>query len=201
MSAGRLLTARLTPRPSQVYVWLKYFGYDDAAARTLDAVLGFMRSLPNWAWHGGSRSMGDLGNNGKWFINKGVERGLMHYRAGLNMIPLLEAFRADPTDHLLLEIAMGALAGARMCPPLSPTVSRTTSLAVSQLNSLEDDAGVGMASLRANVQHRRERSHVHDVPFIPLRQRVRSTQRRLRAGVLRPQRGGGRVLRAASAVR
>eukprot|EP00959_Pyramimonas_sp_CCMP1952_P300739 6290766-Pyramimonas_sp.AAC.1 len=56
--------------------------------------------------------MGDLGNNGKWFVNKGVERGLMHYRAGLNMIPLMEAYRRDPDDHLLLEIGMGAITGA-----------------------------------------------------------------------------------------
>ena len=55
--------------------------------------------------------MGDLGNNGKWFINKGVERGLMHYRAGLNMIPLIEAYRRNPDDHLLLEISMGAITG------------------------------------------------------------------------------------------
>jgi len=45
-------------------------------------VIGFMRSLPTWAYHGGGRSMGDLGNNGKWFVNRGVERGAMHYRAG-----------------------------------------------------------------------------------------------------------------------
>jgi len=31
--------------------------------------------------------------------------------AGLNMIPLIEAYRADPDDHLLLEVAMGALTG------------------------------------------------------------------------------------------
>ena len=48
---------------------------------------------------------------GKWFVNRGVERGAMHYRAGLNMIPLIEAYRADPDDHLLLEVAMGALTG------------------------------------------------------------------------------------------
>ena len=34
-----------------------------------------------------------------------------HYRAGLNMIPLLEQYRAYPDDYFLLPIAMGALAG------------------------------------------------------------------------------------------
>ena len=55
--------------------------------------------------------MGDLGNNGKWFVNRGTERGLMHYRSGLNMIPLIEAYRCKPDDHLLLEISMGSIAG------------------------------------------------------------------------------------------
>eukprot|EP00873_Tetraselmis_striata_P027364 jgi/Tetstr1/447628/TSEL_034988.t1 len=100
-----------TTGQEEVYVWLSYFGHTRPAARTLEAILGYMRSLPNWAWNGGARSMGDLGNNGKWFVNRGVERGLMHYRAGLNMIPLIEAYRADPDDTLLLEIAMGAMSG------------------------------------------------------------------------------------------
>ena len=100
-----------TTGQEEVYVWLSHFGYDAAANRTLDAVLGYMRALPNWAWNGGARSMGDLGNNGKWFINRGSERVLMHYRAGLNAIPLIEAYRAHPDDFFLLPIAMGAIAG------------------------------------------------------------------------------------------
>ena len=38
-------------------------------------------------------------------------RGNMHYRSGLNMIPLMEWYRADPNDFCLLEIAMGAQTG------------------------------------------------------------------------------------------
>ena len=52
----------------------------------------------------------------KWMagISGGVpDRGQMHYRAGLNMIPLLEWYRHDPSDEnfVLLEIAMGAIGG------------------------------------------------------------------------------------------
>merc|ERR1719482_2689982 len=35
----------------------------------------------------------------------------MHYRAGLNMIPLIEWYRSNPDDLFLLEISMGAIAG------------------------------------------------------------------------------------------
>jgi hypothetical protein len=100
-----------TTGQEEVFIWLTYFNYTASAARTLQSILGYMHKFPNWAWNGGARSMGDLGNNGKWFINRGVERVLQHYRAGLNMIPLIEAYRANPDDTTLLEIAMGAIAG------------------------------------------------------------------------------------------
>jgi len=35
----------------------------------------------------------------------------MHYRSGLNMIPLIEWYRANPDELFLLEISMGAIAG------------------------------------------------------------------------------------------
>lgn len=55
-----------TTGQEEVYIWLQRYGYYAAANRTLDAVLAYMRLIPNWAWHGGARSIGDLGNNGKW---------------------------------------------------------------------------------------------------------------------------------------
>lgn len=100
-----------TTGQEEVYVWLSRYNYTEQANATLNAVLAYMRLIPNWAWHGGARSMGDLGNNGKWFINRGTERLLMHYRAGLNNIPILEGFRANPDDRFLLETGMGALTG------------------------------------------------------------------------------------------
>jgi hypothetical protein len=35
----------------------------------------------------------------------------MHYRSGLNMIPLIEWYRTHPDEHFLLEVSMGAMAG------------------------------------------------------------------------------------------
>lgn len=74
-------------------VWLLYFGYDDAAERTVNHILSYMRSLPGWAMMGGA-SAGDIGNGGKWYVaaetNWPEAVGKMHYRAGLNQIPLSE---------------------------------------------------------------------------------------------------------------
>ena len=73
-----------------------------------------MRSSPTWAYNGGSRSWGDAGNNAKWLTSFGTgfaERGQMHYRSGLNMIPLMEWYRTHPDELFLLEVSMGAIAG------------------------------------------------------------------------------------------
>ena len=100
-------------------VWLMQFanasnGYGVAAKRTVDHVLSDLRSSATWAYTGGSRSWGDLGNNGLWQATSrtGFEtRGNFHYRAGLNAIPLLEWYRQNPDDVFLLEPGLGAVAG------------------------------------------------------------------------------------------
>jgi hypothetical protein len=94
-------------------------GFEEAAKRTVNHILSYMRSSPTWAYHGGSRSWGDLGNNGKWMPSVDTAsnfetRGNMHYRSGLNAIPLIEWYRRYPDDYLLLEIAMGSQAGQLM---------------------------------------------------------------------------------------
>ena len=52
-----------------------------------------MRSFPNWAYMGGAQA-GDIGNGGKWYVAADtgytMANGKMHYRAGLNQIPLME---------------------------------------------------------------------------------------------------------------
>jgi hypothetical protein len=68
-----------------------------------------MRSLPNWAYMGGADA-GDVANGGKWLTSAGTgvgDMGKMHYRAGLNQIPLSEWYRTHPDDFFLLEIATG----------------------------------------------------------------------------------------------
>lgn len=102
-----------------VVVWLLYFanatnGFAADAKRTVDHILSYMRSSGTWAYNGGSRSWGDVGNNGKWQATSmtGYEtRGNFHYRAGLNAIPLLEWYKLNPDDYFLIEPALGAIAG------------------------------------------------------------------------------------------
>ena len=80
-------------------VWSLYFEDEPTAKKTVDHILSYMRSSPTWAYHGGARSWGDVGNNGKWMVTFGTganDRGQMHYRSGLNMIPLAEWCAADP---------------------------------------------------------------------------------------------------------
>lgn len=102
-----------TTGQEEVVVWLLYFGMDKKAEQTVDHILSYMRSLPNWAYMGGADS-GDVANGGKWLTSAGTgegDFGKMHYRAGLNAIPLTEWYRTHPDDFFLLEVATGAHAG------------------------------------------------------------------------------------------
>ncbi|KAK3287799.1 hypothetical protein CYMTET_4709 [Cymbomonas tetramitiformis] len=106
-----------TTGQEEVVVWNLYFGNVTVAKKTVDHILSYMRSSPTWAYNGGSRSWGDIGNNGKYLATFGTgiqDRGQMHYRSGLNMIPLMEYYRMHPDDFFLLEISMGAITG-QMC--------------------------------------------------------------------------------------
>ena len=60
-----------TTGQEEVVVWLLYFGYDAAAKRTVDHILSYMRSLPNWAYMGGADA-GDVANGGKWLTSAGI---------------------------------------------------------------------------------------------------------------------------------
>ncbi|XP_065177352.1 uncharacterized protein LOC135808135 [Sycon ciliatum] len=103
-----------TTGQEEVVVWNIYYRNETAAKNVVDHVLSYMRSSPTWVYNGGTRSWGDGGNNGKYLPNFGTgldTRGNMHYRAGLNMIPLIEWYRLHPDELFLLEIAMGAISG------------------------------------------------------------------------------------------
>jgi len=103
-----------TTGQEEVVIWNMFFGNMSVAKKTVDHILSYMRSSATWAYNGGSRSWGDIGNNGKYLVTFGTgvaDRGQMHYRSGLNMIPLIEWYRTDPDDLFLLEISMGAISG------------------------------------------------------------------------------------------
>lgn len=44
----------------EVYMWSDYFGYNDKAKITLDAILAYMPTMPNWAYNGNARRYWDF---------------------------------------------------------------------------------------------------------------------------------------------
>jgi hypothetical protein len=93
----------------EVYGWSNYFGYDDKAEVTLNAILGYMPTVPHWGYNGSARRYWDFQYAGK---TRRVERQLHHYGSGLNAIPVLSAYRDQPDDLYLLRVGYGGVMGA-----------------------------------------------------------------------------------------
>ncbi|MBO0911596.1 MAG: hypothetical protein J2P13_07355 [Acidobacteria bacterium] len=93
----------------EVYDWTKYFGFNDKAAVTLSAILGYDPAIPHWGYNGSARRYWD-------FIFAGggrrLERQLHHYGSSLNAIPLLAEYREHPDDFYLLRVGYGGTMGA-----------------------------------------------------------------------------------------
>lgn len=93
----------------EVYVWSSYFGYDDKADATLNAILAYMPVMPHWAYNGNARRYWDFLYGGK--LSR-VERMIHHYGSALNAIPVLMDYRKNPGDFYLLRTGYGGLLGA-----------------------------------------------------------------------------------------
>jgi hypothetical protein len=93
----------------EVYAWSKYFGFDDKAMVTLNAILAYMPTVPHWGYNGSARRYWDFLYAGKL---RRVERQLHHYGSGLNAIPVLSEYREHPDDLYLLRVGYGGLMGA-----------------------------------------------------------------------------------------
>ncbi|MGM9478324.1 DUF5695 domain-containing protein [Pedobacter sp. GSP4] len=93
----------------EVYVWSSYFGYQDKANVTLDAILAYMPVVPHWAYNGNARRYWDFLYGGK--LTR-VERMIHHYGSALNAIPVLMDYRKNPDDFYLLRAGYGGLLGA-----------------------------------------------------------------------------------------
>ena len=88
-------------------MWSDYFGFDEKAEVTLNAILAYMPTLPHWAYNGSARRYWDFLYAGK--LSR-VERQLHHYGSALNAIPVLKEYREDP-DLYLLRVGYGGLLG------------------------------------------------------------------------------------------
>ncbi|MGH9529094.1 MAG: DUF5695 domain-containing protein, partial [Terriglobales bacterium] len=93
----------------EVYAWTKYFGYQDKADVTLNAILGYDPAIPHWGYNGSARRYWDFIFAAK---DRRLERQLHHYGSGLNAIPLLAEYREHPDDFYLLRVGYGGTMGA-----------------------------------------------------------------------------------------
>jgi hypothetical protein len=93
----------------EVYMWSDYFGFDEKASITLNAILAYMPTIPHWAYNGNARRYWDFVYGGKL---QRIERQIHHYGSGLNAIPVLAAYRKDPENFHLLNTGYGGLLGA-----------------------------------------------------------------------------------------
>lgn len=92
----------------EVYAWMKYFGYEDKADVTLNAILGYDPAIPHWGYNGSARRYWDFIFAGK---HRRLERQLHHYGSSLNAIPLLNEYREHPEDFYLLRVGYGGTMG------------------------------------------------------------------------------------------
>jgi Family of unknown function (DUF5695) len=93
----------------EVYAWTKYFGYQDKAEVTLNAIMGYDPTIPHWGYNGSARRYWDFIFAAK---DRRLERQLHHYGSGLNAIPLLAEYREHPDDLYLLRVGYGGTMGA-----------------------------------------------------------------------------------------
>ena len=93
----------------EVYAWCTYFGFDEKARVTLNAILGYMPTVPHWGYNGSARRYWDFIFAGKL---RRVERQLHHYGSALNAIPVLTEYRTRPDDFYLLRVGYAGMMGA-----------------------------------------------------------------------------------------
>lgn len=93
----------------EVYLWSKYFGFDEKAQVTLNAILAYMPTVPHWGYNGSARRYWDFVYGGK--LSR-IERQLHHYGSALNSIPVLTEYRDHPDDFYLLRVGHAGMMGA-----------------------------------------------------------------------------------------
>jgi len=93
----------------EVYMWSKYFGFNNMATTTIKAVLAYMPTIPHWAYNGNARRYWDFLYGGK--LSR-IERQIHHYGSAMNAIPVLNEYKETPDDLYLLRVGYGGLMGA-----------------------------------------------------------------------------------------
>lgn len=93
----------------EVYAWTQYFGDTDKAKVCIDAITGYMPTLPHWGYNGCARRYWDFIYGGAKIDR--LERMIHHYGSTLNALPVLTDFRERPEDFYLLRIGYAGMMG------------------------------------------------------------------------------------------
>ena len=96
----------------EVYACCNYFGYREKAQETIDAITGYMPTIPHWGYNGNARRYWDFLYGGAPGPTSRIERMIHHYGSGINAIPVLAEYRSHPDDFYLLRIGYGGTMGA-----------------------------------------------------------------------------------------
>jgi hypothetical protein len=95
----------------EVYAWTRYFGFDEKAVVTLNAILAYMPTVPHWGYNGSARRYWDFWYGGHPNTSR-LERQLHHYGSALNALPVLTEYRSHPEDAYLLRVGFAGMMGA-----------------------------------------------------------------------------------------
>jgi hypothetical protein len=95
----------------EVYAWTEYFGYDEKGEVSLDSILGYMPTVPNWGYNGNARRYWDFLYGAAPGPTSRIERQIHHYGSGINAIPVLASYREHPDDYYLLRVGYGGTMG------------------------------------------------------------------------------------------
>ncbi len=91
----------------EIYTWCRYLGANNKARVTIDAVLGYMPLVANWAYNGAARRYWDGAVNGCHY--RQIVRMTNHYGSGINSIPVLDDFRRHPSNLYLLRVGYAGM--------------------------------------------------------------------------------------------
>lgn len=94
----------------EVYAWTRYFGHTAKAKVCVDAIIGYMPTLPHWGYNGCARRYWDFLYGGS--KTDRYERMIHHYGSSLNAIPILTEYRDHPDDLYLLRIGYAGMMGS-----------------------------------------------------------------------------------------
>lgn len=92
-----------------VYYWSNYFNDSATANKSVNAIRGYMPTIPHWGWNGNARRYWDFLYAGDIKLAR-IERQIHHYGSGLNSLPTLDNYRemSDPQSmEALYELRIG----------------------------------------------------------------------------------------------